>query len=119
MVADQGSAPAGPHGGLYANELFEEDRGDVTIFVPLADPPDQVGRARRLEIPGGSFAVAVHEGSHDDADRTYGAVGTYALEHGLDRPGRVREWYLVGRHDTGDTDAWRTEIGWPITTVAG
>jgi len=26
----------------------------------------------------------------------------------------VREYYLVGRHDTGHSERWRTEIGWPI-----
>jgi hypothetical protein len=28
--------------------------------------------------------------------------------------GPVREYYLVGRGDTREEAAWRTEIGWPI-----
>ena len=28
--------------------------------------------------------------------------------------GPIREYYLVGQHDTPDTAQWRTEIGWPI-----
>ena len=28
--------------------------------------------------------------------------------------GPIREYYLVGRHETADESAWRTEIGWPI-----
>jgi hypothetical protein len=28
--------------------------------------------------------------------------------------GPIREYYLVGQHDTPDTSRWRTQIGWPI-----
>jgi len=34
--------------------------------------------------------------------------------HALQVDGPVREYYLVGRHDTADEAAWRTEICWPI-----
>ena len=53
-------------------------------------------------------------------DRSYGALATYVSEHTLAIEGPVREYYLVGRHDTDDEQAWRTEIGWPIfDTVQG
>ena len=35
-------------------------------------------------------------------------------DHALQVDGPIREYYLVGRHDTPDESAWRTEIGWPI-----
>jgi len=28
--------------------------------------------------------------------------------------GPIREYYLVGLHDTADETLWRTQIGWPI-----
>ena len=34
--------------------------------------------------------------------------------HALAVAGPIREYYLVGQHDTPDTARWRTEIGWPI-----
>jgi hypothetical protein len=34
--------------------------------------------------------------------------------HALAVEGPLREYYLVGPHDTADASAWRTEIGWPI-----
>jgi len=39
-----------------------------------------IGRVRRLEIPAVELAVALHEGALADADRTYGALGTYVTE---------------------------------------
>jgi hypothetical protein len=47
-------------------------------------------------------------------DRAYGALGTYVASHALRVDGPVREYYLVGRRDTPDENAWRTEIGWPV-----
>jgi hypothetical protein len=47
----------------------------------------------------------VHEGSFDDLDQTYGALGTYVSEHGIGLPGPIREHYAT-------TD--RAEVCWPI-----
>jgi effector-binding domain-containing protein len=53
-------------------------------------------------------------GPHDDIDVTYGALGAHLAEHALVVDGPVHETYLVGPRDTDKTDAWRTEIGWPV-----
>jgi DNA-binding transcriptional MerR regulator len=104
----------GPAGGLFDNELFTDERGECTVFLPVDGAPSSVGRARRLELPVADYAVAVHHGSHEDADRTYGALGSYVAEHGLGDDGPVREHYLVGAHEIPDIVAWRTEICWPL-----
>ena len=52
--------------------------------------------------------------SHTGVDRAYRALGTYVASHALQVDGPTREYYLVGRRDTPDENAWRTEIGWPI-----
>jgi hypothetical protein len=55
-----------------------------------------------------------------DVDRSQGALPTYVSERTLAIEGPVREYYVVGLHDTGYQQAWRTEIGWPIfDTVQG
>lgn len=115
-----GGVPAtGPRGGLYDNELFTEERGDAVVFVPVAEPP-ATGRVHPFVVPEAELAVTVHEGSHDDIDISYGALGTYVAEHALAVAGPVREYYLVGPRDTGDAASWRTEIGWPVfRTSAG
>ena len=116
----QGISSGGPPGGIYANELFSEERGEATVFVPADGEVRPVGRVEPFTVPPIELAVITHIGSHADVDRSYGALATYVTEHTLAIEGPVREYYPVGRHDTDDEQAWRTEIGWPIfDTVRG
>jgi effector-binding domain-containing protein len=112
VLASARQTPTGPPGGLYDNELFTADHGNVVVYVPAGAPP-AIGRVRPFSIPRAELAVTVHHGPHDDIDITYGALGSYVTEHALAIFGPVRETYLVGPRDTHD--AWRTEIGWPIS----
>jgi DNA-binding transcriptional MerR regulator len=109
-----GVEPAGPAGGLYHTELFSEDEGDATVFIPVREPTRTVGRAAPIVIPAAELAVTLHAGSHDDIDGTYGALGAYVQEHEISIDGPVREFYLVDRFQTDAAAEWRTEIGWPI-----
>jgi len=124
VVAGLEGTPTGPAGGLFAKELFEHGRGRATLFLPVGDVPvhgvgpDQ-GRVHRMVVPAVELAVLVHDGPHDDVDLTYGALGTYVLEHGMGAPGPVRESYLFDPATVSDPDLWRTEIGWPITPAVG
>ena len=110
----RGVIASGPSGGIYATELFTEDRGEATVFVPTVTEVQPLGRVAPLVVPGAELAVIVHPGSHADADRAYGALADHVTSHALGVEGPIREYYLVGRHDTQDEQAWRTEIGWPI-----
>jgi DNA-binding transcriptional MerR regulator len=119
-LSAQGIASGGPPGGIYANELFSEERGEATVFLPAEGDVRTVGRVGPFTVPPAELAVITHIGSHADVDRSYGALATYVSEHTLAIEGPVREYYLVGRHDTDDEQVWRTEIGWPIfDTVQG
>ncbi|WP_221349447.1 MerR family transcriptional regulator [Streptomyces beigongshangae] len=111
--------PAGPAGGLYDNALFSEGRGHVLAHVPITAPVPGVGRVRSTELPGAELAVAVHTGTHDTIDVTYGELGRWVADHTLAVAGPVRETYLVGPRDTPVAARWRTEIGWPVFRVAG
>jgi DNA-binding transcriptional MerR regulator len=113
-LAAQGVATAGPAGAIYANELFADERGEATIFVPAAAEVPRLGRVAPLIVPAAELAVILHSGSHADVDRAYGALAAYVTDHALQVDGPIREYYLVGRHDTSEESAWRTEIGWPI-----
>jgi DNA-binding transcriptional MerR regulator len=112
-LRSQRLTPNGPSGGLYDNELFTEERGDVLVYVPVQEPPKK-GRVEPYELPGGDLAITVHHGSHDDIDVTYGQLGTYVADNEFTVTGPVREIYLVGPRETADESAWRTEIGWPV-----
>jgi DNA-binding transcriptional MerR regulator len=105
--------PTGPPGGLYDNELFTDGRGRVRVYLP-ADEPSRSGRVRHETLPAVELAVTTHVGDHDAIDVTYGALGSWVVEHALAVGGQVRETYLVGPRDTPRPDAWRTEIGWPV-----
>jgi DNA-binding transcriptional MerR regulator len=113
-LSAQGIVASGPPGGIYAYELFTEERGDATLFFPVTGEVRPVGRVGPIWVPGAELAVILHKGSHDDVDRSYGALATYVSEHAVAVDGLIREYYLVGPPETNDESTWRTEIGWPI-----
>jgi DNA-binding transcriptional MerR regulator len=113
-LAAQGAPVAAPAGGIYAAELFAEERGHATVFLPCDEPLRATGRVRGLRVPAVELATIVHAGPHSGLDRAYGALGSYVARHALAVDGPLREYYLVGPLDTVDQSAWRTEIGWPI-----
>ncbi|WP_432988797.1 MerR family transcriptional regulator [Dactylosporangium sp. CA-233914] len=106
----------GPPGGRYANELFTDGEGTLTVYRPVREPRAR-GRIERLALPAADLAVAVHEGPHDDIDVTYGCLGAWVAEHALAVAGPIHETYVLGPRDTRDPAAWRTEIGWPVFRV--
>ncbi|MGH9020010.1 MAG: MerR family transcriptional regulator [Acidimicrobiales bacterium] len=117
-LAAQHIVPSGPSGGIYANDLFAYERGAATVFVPCAGQVKPTGRVESLTVPGAELALIVHSGAHSEIDRAYGAIAAYVTDHALAVEGPIREYYLVGSHDTPVESLWRTEIGWPIFRVA-
>ena len=117
-LSAQGVISGGPPVGIYANELFTEERGEATVFLAAEGAVRPVGRVQPFVAPPVELAVIIHVGSHADVDRSYGALATYVSEHALAIEGPIREYYVVGPNDTDDEQAWRTEIGWPIFDTA-
>ena len=113
-LAAQDINPTGPAGGVFGTELFTDDRGRATIFLPCHPSPRPIGRVSTTVIPPAELATIVHLGPHTDIDRTYGALGAYVTQHALAIDGPIREYYLVGPSETRDESLWRTEVGWPI-----
>ena len=113
-VRAQGLTPTGPAGGLYDGDIFRHDRGRATVFLPVEGTVRAVGRVVALVVPPAELAVTCHHGPLDDIDLTYGALGAYATSHEISIEGPLREYYLCGAQDTGDTAQWQTEIGWPV-----
>lgn len=107
-------APAGPAGGVYASELFTQERGAATVFVPCAPTVRRTGRVEPIVVPAAELAVITHAGTTAEIDRSYGALAAYVADHALAVDGPIREYYVVGGHQTPDESSWRTEIGWPI-----
>jgi DNA-binding transcriptional MerR regulator len=117
-VRAAGTAPTGPAGGLYATELFAEEEGTATLYLPVGADIAGSGRVRMTVLPAAELAVAVHPGPHAGAGRTYADLGTFVAERLIAVDGPVRERYLVGTDDTADESRWRTEICWPVLRTA-
>jgi DNA-binding transcriptional MerR regulator len=113
-VAAQRLKATGPAGGIFSNALFSDGLGTATIFMPSGGTVRPMGRVRPLVVPAIEVAIIVHAGTHTDIDLAYGALARYVAQHTLAVEGPMREYYVVGPHDTPDESAWRTEIGWPI-----
>ena len=113
-LAAQSVPATGSAGGIFANELFMNERGEATIFIPCAVPVRSMGPVTPLRVPGVELAIIMHAGTHADIDRAYGSLAAYVAENVVAVEGPIREYYVVGRHETTDESAWRTEIGCPI-----
>jgi DNA-binding transcriptional MerR regulator/effector-binding domain-containing protein len=118
ILAAQQITPVGPAGGVYATEIFSEERGEATVFVPILDPVRATGRVIPLVVPEVELAVIVHLGGHADMDLAYGSLATYVTDHALAIQGPIREYYVIGPHEQVDESQWRTEVGWPIFFTA-
>jgi DNA-binding transcriptional MerR regulator len=124
-LAEAELTAAGSPGALFPAEFFEAERGELTLFIPVA----QAGPAVQLpglpaspvqwsNIPAAEVAVMLHEGAPDDVDRTYGALGTAVAERAIGVDGPIREYYLVSFADTDDEREYRTEVCWPVFSTA-
>jgi DNA-binding transcriptional MerR regulator len=115
LLAAQKIAPTGAGAGIYANDLFTHARGEATVFVPCDQTVQATGRVSALVVPEVELAVTVHNGPHSaEIDRAYGSLATYVTTHAVAIEGPIREYYVIGSHETSDESQWRTEIGWPI-----
>jgi DNA-binding transcriptional MerR regulator len=113
-VQAQGLPAAGPAGGLFASGVYEDERGQATVFIPVTGPVRPVGRVAPVTIPAAELAVITHPGGLADIDLSYGRLGAHVATHAIGVDGPLREYYLIGAIDTPDQARWRTEIGWPI-----
>ncbi|OBA63251.1 MerR family transcriptional regulator [Mycobacterium sp. 1100029.7] len=119
-LAAQRARIRGPAGGIFADELVADERGQATVFVSFDGDIRPTGRLTELLVPAAELATVVQAGSYDDFDLAYGTLATHVAEHAIAIDGPIREYYLVGPQDTRDETAWRTEIGWPVfRTTAG
>jgi DNA-binding transcriptional MerR regulator len=114
IVKAQKLSQSGVPGGIFANSLFSQGRGEAIVFIPCKGTVRPTARVSGGLIPAAEIATLVHEGSFSNVDLTYGALATYVARHALPLHGPIREYYHCGPQDTADETAWRTEIGWPI-----
>ncbi len=115
-VANTGVVRAGEDGALFAAEFFEDEAGEVTVFVPITSAPEHAvlpPRVAAVVVPGISAATTVHDGPFGDLDRAYGALGKWVLEQATGADGPIREYYTP-TGDPQDLLAHTTEVCWPV-----
>jgi DNA-binding transcriptional MerR regulator len=113
-LRQQRITPAGPRGGLFPTELFAEEVGEITLFVPIDTPMSPSGNVVLRKLPPVELAIAVHRGSLSEADRTFAPLGAHVLERTTAVEGSIREHYIVTGDDVENENQLMTEIGWPI-----
>lgn len=106
-------------GGVYADEIFTEHRGEATVFVPCDQPVSPLGRVTAATIPTAELAVIKHVGSPGDIDRSYGLLAAYVANRAVCVAGPMREYYCVGQRETPDESRWVTEVCWPVFHTGG
>jgi DNA-binding transcriptional MerR regulator len=104
----------GPPGALFGFEIFADDRGPATVFIPVVGDVRAAGRASEFTVPAAELVMIAHRGPHDDVDLAYGALGDYATRHEISVDGPLREYYRRFAWDTDDSSQWETDLCWPI-----
>jgi DNA-binding transcriptional MerR regulator len=113
-VQAQNLETTGPSGGLYAGEIFQDDHGRATVFVPVEGSVRPIGRVEPLLVPAAELAIMTHYGPLADVDLVYGELGAYTTRHEISVAGPLREYYLRDARHSPDPAQWTTEIGWPV-----
>ncbi|HEY1990255.1 MAG TPA: MerR family transcriptional regulator [Acidimicrobiales bacterium] len=113
-VAAQNLRRMGPSGGLFDSAIYQHNRGEATVFIPVEGIVNPIGRVVPFVVPPAELAVVAHHGSLADVDLTYGDLGSYTTTHEISVDGPLREYYLRDPYDTSNPAEWETEIGWPI-----
>jgi len=93
------------------------DRFDVTIGLPVSDPPDDPG-LEVVELPAGPALLETHIGPYPELAAAYRRVGEALAELGVER---TLSWerYLVGPADDPDPAVWRTQLLVPLPAPPG
>jgi effector-binding domain-containing protein len=118
VLADADLPSARVRGCLFPGEYFELEEAELVAFAPIGARVQGTGRATIFEVPAAELAVAVYQGSFDNIDATYGALGKYVAERAIGVEGPMREYYPVSPFDTDDESRFRAEVCWPIFQTA-
>lgn len=113
-VGHGGITADGVPGALFGYDIFAQDRGTATVFVPVHGVVRAIGRVQPFTVPAAEVAVVTHHGPHDDADLPYSALGDYATRHEISVEGPLREYYRCYSWDTADSAQWLTDLCWPV-----
>lgn len=86
--------------------------GGVTVEagLPVAAQVDGTEEIESSTVPGGTYAVAVHEGAYDSLNKTHALLDSWLEEHGHAADAPRYEVYLTDPGQYPDPSEWRTEV---------
>jgi effector-binding domain-containing protein len=91
------------------------DSVEFECGVPTPAPVAASGRARPIELSGGSIVVGWHVGPYDTIGATYEAMIRWIGEQGRSVRGPMWEVYWTDPQTNPAPATWRTEILIPVT----
>ena len=102
----------GPPFALYHS--FDNDKTDMEVGFPVAEPQKGAGRVKPSLLPGGKVVTAIHVGPYDKIVETYTEMQKWIEAKGL-KPKKVMwERYLNGPDTVKDPSEYITQLFWPI-----
>ena len=111
VLADQGSAPAGPPFARY--HPLGNGRHDVEAGFPVTTAIEPVGHVRPGVLPGGPAAMTTHVGPYDAMEPAYAALASWVGDQRGEPNGDAWEIYFSDPEQQPDPSTWRTEIVQP------
>ncbi|WP_147276851.1 MerR family transcriptional regulator [Tsukamurella tyrosinosolvens] len=115
-VAASGLTVTGPSLAEYPSQVAEVEQ--VAALIPVSGPGAVTGRVRNRRLGRALCAVAVHHGSYERFDETYGQLGAWVARNATDARGSIIERYLVDPCAAANPADLRTEIWWPVEAAA-
>ena len=91
-----------PGRGGLRRRAVRRGAGEATVFVPPQPGGPAHGPSRPVDRPGRRAGRHRPPRPPRGIDRAYGALASLRAQHALGIDGPIREYYLVGRHDTDD-----------------
>ena len=111
----------GPGGATVVGPPYGRFRGmpsepvDVEAGIPVAEAATRHGDILAGTLPAVEAVEAIHVGSYDTLETTYGEVVQWMTDHNLVPARESWEFYLTDPNVEPDTSKWLTKIVWPVT----
>ncbi|MCO6449435.1 MAG: MerR family transcriptional regulator [Caldilineales bacterium] len=110
----QGVQPAGPCLAVFYDTEYKESDVDVEACWPISGETKPADRVQVRELPGGTMASMILEGSYDGFTAAYGVLMTWIMENGYHIVGPNREIYIIGPGMGHKPSEFVSEIQFPV-----
>jgi DNA-binding transcriptional MerR regulator len=118
-LMEHGVTPAGPV-TLWHSEIMGKQGLDSEATIALQERVAGNAAIKVYELPAGSMASTVHNGSFDTLNRAYEALRAWIDTNGYRRNGPAREIYLYYPTEgplRNDDESYVTEIQFPVEKI--